>query len=184
MALQRRAGGDDKDVGMEGSEQAELLAMLVLAGIGGADPGKIGILAKKTGRGSLAAGIGIHAGIQHHDLDRRIGDQDARQRAEADVIGGAVAADGHHGRHKAEFLHRKLVPLQVAQDRFMLLRLIGVIQFQPCHAQGPHVAGGVRRNAFEDALGQRLGVLEQAVHPWIVVAVEREAGGVDAAAAG
>ena len=51
-------------------------------------------------------------------------------------------------------------------------------------AQDMHIRHGLRGDAFEDTLGQRLCVLEQAVDPRVVVGVEREGRGVDAAAAG
>ena len=66
----------------------------------------------------------------------------------------------------------------------MLLGHIGIVQFEASQAHGAHVLHVLRRNPLENALGQRLGILEQAVDPRIVVGVEREGRGVDAAAAG
>ena len=66
----------------------------------------------------------------------------------------------------------------------MLFGNVGVIEFKARDAQGVHIRHGLRGDAFEDALGQRLRVLEQAVDPRILVGVEGEGRGVNAAAAG
>jgi len=115
-------------------------------------------------------------------LERRVAGQDARERAEADVVGRAVAANGDHGRQKRQFFLGEQVPRQEAELRIVLLGHIGIVQFETGQAHGAHILHVLRRNTFENALGQRLGILEQAVDPRIVVGVEREGRGINAAA--
>ncbi len=66
----------------------------------------------------------------------------------------------------------------------MVGRVVGVGELHLGQAHGAHVGHGLGADALEDALGQRRGVLEQAVDPRVEVGVVRHRGGVHAAAAG
>ena len=184
VPLQRGTRRADEDVGVERRDQPKLLACLVLAIVGGAVTGEVGILADEARRRRLAAGIRVGAGVEHQHLERRAAGEDARERAEADVVGRAVTADGHHRRQQVEFGFGELVPSEQTQLRVVGFRHVGVADFEFRRAQGAHVDRRLCRNALENALGQRLRVLEQAIDPGIVVGVEREGRGVNAAATG
>jgi hypothetical protein len=67
------------------------------------------VLASAVFRASALARV---AG-EHHDLDRRRGRQHARQCAEADIVGRAVAAHADDGRQQAHLLGREInLPLE------------------------------------------------------------------------
>ena len=68
----------------------------------------------------------------------------------------------------------KMLPRQEAQFRVVFFGNVGVIKFKARDAQGVHIRHGLRGDAFEDALGQGLRVLEQAVDPRVFVGVEGE----------
>ena len=182
VPLQGGIGRADEDVGVEGGDEAEFLARFVFAAVRRAKTGEVGILTDEAGGRGLAAGVGVGTGIQHQHLDRRVAGKDARERAKADVVGRAVATYRDHGRQQGQFFLGELVPREEAEGLVVLFRHVGVVEFKTGHAQGADVADGLRRDAFEHPLGQRLGVLEQAVDPRIVVGVEREGRGINAAA--
>ena len=54
-------------------------------------------LADVGGLGSLAAGVGVHLGVEDQDVHILAGGQDVVHAAEADVVGPAVAAEDPHG---------------------------------------------------------------------------------------
>src|SRR5665811_1432441 len=70
------------------------------------------------------------------------------------------------------------------RDSVMGLRNIGIIKLQLSQTQRAHVTHRLRSNAFENALGQWLSVLKQAIDPWIVEGVEGKSRGINAAAPG
>ena len=68
---------------------------LLLGALAGS--GELGHLADVRGLGSLAAGIGVHLGVEDEDVDIVVGRQDVIQAAEADVVRPAVAAEDPEG---------------------------------------------------------------------------------------
>ena len=183
-ALHRRARRAHVDVRVERREQAELLARLVLAVVGRAEAREVGVLAGEAGRGGLAAGVGVDPGVEHEHLDGGVAGEDARHRTEADVVGRAVAADGEHGGQQLHLVGAVALPRQGRERLVVHLRVVGVGELELGDAQGAHVGDALRGDPLEDALGQRLGVLEEAVDPRVEVVVERHRRGVDAAAPG
>ena len=184
MALQGRVGLDHQHLGMEGGDQPQLLAVLVLADMGDAEAGQVRILRREAGRRCLAARIGIGARVQHHHLDRRAGDQHPGQGAEPDVVHGAVPAHADDARQQAELLVGELLPAEGPEESVVDLRVVVVLQIQLRGAQGLEVLDRAGAQALENPLGHGYRVLEQAVHPRVRVGIVREGRGVDAAAAG
>ena len=169
---------------MERGDQRELLALFLLAGVRGAEPAEVGVLAGQARRRRLSAGVRIGAGVEHDDLDRRRRAEHARQRAESDVVGRAVAAHADDGRQQAQLLGREVGPGERPEVAVVRLGVVFVGEVELGDPERPDVAARLRAQALEDALGDRGRVLEQAVHPRVVVRIEREGRGIDAAAAG
>ena len=170
--------------GVERRQQGELLAGLLLAGVRAAEAGEVGVLAGVAGRGGLAPGVGVAAGVEDEGLDRRATDQHPRECTEADVERRAVAADGQHHRHEGQFLRAEVPPGQGGQLGVMDRRVILPGELEGCGTQRLHLGHQARDQTFVDADGQRLRVLEQAVDPRVEIRGERDGGGVDAGAAG
>ena len=88
------AHGDlgDVDVAVAHGHNAQILFLRALAG-----GGELGDRAGGRSLGGLAAGIGVHLGIKHQDVDVLVLGQHVIQAAEADIIGPAVAAEDPDG---------------------------------------------------------------------------------------
>ena len=183
VALHRGARRAHVDVRVEGREQAQLLARLVLAVVGRAEAGEVGVLGGEARRRGLAAGVGVHARVEDEHLDGGVAGEDARHRAEADVVARAVAPDGEDGGQQLLLGRAVPGPRQRRELGVVHLRVVRVGELELGHPQRAHVGDALRGDPLEDALGQRLGVLEEAVHPRVEVVVERHRRGVDAAAA-
>ena len=177
-------GRADEDTRVEGRQQAEFLAGLLLAAVRRAVTGEVGVLAGEAGRRGLAAGIGVAAGVEDERLDRGAAGQYPRHRAEADVEGGAVATDREHGRNQCPLLGGEVAPRQGAQRRVVLGGLVAAGQLELRHPHGANLVDQPGDQAFVDADRQGLGVLEQAVDPRVEVGRERHGRGVHARAAG
>ncbi len=89
------AGRDLGDVGIAVGDHdaAQFLALLLLAVLGLAVGGELGDLRGKRGGRGLAARVRVDAGVQDEDLDVQARRHQARERLEADVVHGAVAAE-------------------------------------------------------------------------------------------
>ena len=112
VALHRRVGLDHQHVRMERRDQAEFLAVFVLAGWATPKRVRSESCAVKLGGRGLAAGVGVGAGIEYHDLDRRFRYQHPGQGAEADVVGRAVATHADHGGQQRTFFFGEMVPVE------------------------------------------------------------------------
>ena len=183
VPLHGRCAAHHEGVRVERGQQAQLLAVLRLAGMGRADPGEVGILAGEARRGGLSAGVGIGAGVEHQDLDRCRRGQDPRHRAESDVVAGPVAADGQHGGHQGQFVLGEVEPAEGGQFLVVDPRVVAAGQLEACGPDRLHQVDRARGQALEEALRQRLGVLEEAVHPGVGERVVGHGGRVDAGAA-
>ncbi len=184
VALQGSVGLDHQHLRMEGGDQAQLLAVFVLADMGDTEAGQIRVLGREAGGRCLATGIGVGAGVQDHDLERGVSDQQPGQGAEADVVHGPVATEGDDGRHQGELFLGVLLPIQGVEEGIVGLWVVLIHQVQLGGAQGSEVLDRTGAQTLEDSLGQGHRILEQAVHPGVRVGVVREGRGVDAAAAG
>ena len=80
------------DIAVAHGDLRKALLLDFLAGYG-----KLCNLADVGSLGSLAAGVGIHFGIEHEDVDVLVGRQHVVHAAEADIIGPAVASEDPHG---------------------------------------------------------------------------------------
>ena len=76
----------------------------------------------------------------------------------------------------------KSAPGQELQSGIVGLGIVSVRRFELGGAQRLDIAGELRGQAFENALGKGRGVLEQAVDPRVLVRVEGEGRGIHAAA--
>ena len=81
----------DVDVAVGAGDGAEILLAARLAGGGELGHGAPGRRLRR-----LAAGVRVHLGVEHEDVDVAPGRQDVVEPAEADVVGPAVAADDPH----------------------------------------------------------------------------------------
>ena len=72
-------------------EQPEVLLAGLLAG-----RRELGHRADRGGLGLLAAGVGVHLGVEHQHVDVAVRGEDVVEAAVADVVGPAVAADRPH----------------------------------------------------------------------------------------
>ena len=70
-----------------GNHTEVFLADLLAAG------GKLGDSAGRGGLRALSAGVGIHLGVDHHDVDVLAAGQHVVQTAESDVVAPAVSAE-------------------------------------------------------------------------------------------
>ncbi len=86
--------------------------VLLLGGLTGGSELSHG--AARSGLGGLAAGVGVHLGVEHQDVDVLAGSEDMVQAAEADVVGPAVAAEDPHGLLGQVILIRRGSPSQLA----------------------------------------------------------------------
>ena len=84
------ADGDlgDVDVAVGPGDGAEVLLADALAG-----GGELGDRAAGGRLGRLTAGVGVHLGVEHEDVDVPAARQDMVEAAEADVVGPPVATD-------------------------------------------------------------------------------------------
>ncbi len=169
---------------MEGGDQPQLFAVFVLADVGDAEAGEVGILGGEAGGGGLAAGVGVGAGVEHDDLEGGVGDQQPGEGAEADVVHGPVTADGDDRGQQGEFFLGVQFPIEGAEVVFVEFRIVMVLEVELGGAQGAEVFDGAGAQALEQPLGHGHGVLKQAVDPGVGVGVVGEGGGVDAAATG
>ncbi len=157
---------------MRHADQADLLARLLLAALGHTERCHVGHLADEARGARLAAGVGIHLRVDHQHLDRHAGHERARQVLEADVVHGAVAADGDHRRAKQPLLFGKLLPGETTEEVLVLVDGEFIGEFQFGHAHRLEALRHLRHVALEDAHRHRRAVLEQVAGPGEGIGVE------------
>ena len=147
------------------ANQSDFLADLCLALPDLAKARHVRDLAGESRGAGLAAGVGIDLGIQYQHLDRHFRHQRPRQVLETDVVHGAVTANGDHRWAQQPFLFAELLPLEVTEERIMVLGAVLAGELQFGQADGLETVCHLGHVALEYPHGHGGRVLKQVVGP-------------------